>query len=78
MSNLDVFTLPSAHLEVVLLEEVDEGDEGGPPHHEGGVAQARSDLRQQGVHQRGVPIVNNDGIFSSSQHDVTSSSISPS
>ena len=36
---------------------MDEGDQGGPPHHEGGVAQARSDLRQQGVHQGGVPVV---------------------
>ena len=55
LHDLEEECAPATHLEVVLLEEVDEGDKGGPPHHEGGVAQARSDLRQQRVHQGGVP-----------------------
>ena len=55
-----VHNIPAAHarhLEVVLLEEVDEGDERRPPHHQRRVAQARRDLGQQGVHQGGVPEV---------------------
>ena len=55
---------------------MDEGDEGGPPHHEGGVAQARSDLRQQGVHQRGIPEINK--VKEPAQYDITNSPISPS
>ena len=57
MTQGSAFHIPAAHaghLEVVFLQEVDEGDERRPPHHQRRVAQARGDLRQQRVHQGGV------------------------
>ena len=45
---------PPAHLEVVLLEEVDQSDEGGPPDDEGTVLEECGHLGEEGIDQGGV------------------------